>query len=278
MQTTVSESTDVESFDVDCYEEQKCISIERFSHIVLEITCLLLESGANSERINKNIQRISLNTNYNVDLIITFSAVSVSIIDKNDIKTAITRNKQISHHGVQFNIVTQISLLTWKLIDDKISWNNFESSFEQIKQSPKHPIWLVRISIGIACCCLCLLSLGNYMDGLFAFIASTIGLITRQEMTKKGFNTLICITSASFVTTTIASIDVLFKLGISPETAIATSVLYLIPGVPLINGIIDILKGYVSMGIARGALGASILLCIAVGMFLSMNLIGINNF
>ena len=277
MQTTTNNSMYIESCNL-VNDTSSPISIERFTHIALEITSLLLESGANSERINKNIQRISQCTDYDVNLLISFSAVSISITDKNDLGLSITRNKEIKHHGAQFNIVTQISLLTWQLVDENITWDEFEILFKKIKNVPKYPVWLVRLFIGIACGCLCLLSNGNYIDGLFAMLASTIGLTIRQEMVRKGFNNLICVTCASFITTTIASIDAVFKLGLSPETVIATSVLYLIPGVPLINGIIDILKGYVTMGIARGALGASILLCIAVGMFLSMSIVGINYF
>ena len=39
--------------------------------------------------------------------------------------------------------------------------------------------------------------------------------------------------------------------GWTPDIAIGTSVLFLIPGVPLINGIIDILEGHTVTGTSR---------------------------
>ena len=53
---------------------------------------------------------------------------------------------------------------------------------------------------------------------------------------------------------------------IQAEVAIATSVLYLIPGVPLINGVIDIVEGHVLNGIARLTSALMLIVCIAVGL------------
>ena len=50
------------------------------------------------------------------------------------------------------------------------------------------------------------------------------------------------------------------------ETAIATSVLFLVPGVPLLNGVIDILEGHVLTGSSRLIQALLLVLCIAVGL------------
>ena len=38
---------------------------------------------------------------------------------------------------------------------------------------------------------------------------------------------------------------VLYNIGNTPDIALGTSVLYLVPGVPLINGVIDVIEGHV---------------------------------
>lgn len=254
------------------------LSIHQFSEVILETTVILLESGAHCERINRNVQRIAANTSYAVELLLSFTAVSICVYDKNNPTNTITLNKRIKHHGVHFNILTETSLLTWKLSDKKISIIQLAEEIVQLRNISKYSIWKIRFFIGIACGCLCILAGGNYIDGTIAFVASFIGLIVRQEMIKKGFNLMVSITCSSFITTTISSMNVLFNLGSFPSSSVATAVLFLIPGVPLINSIIDLIEGYIPVGLARGAFGGFILLCIAVGMFLSMNLIGINNF
>lgn len=254
------------------------IALCRFTTLVLDISTLLLESGAHCERINQNIQRIAANTPYRVELLLSFTGISISVSDDNNILNTITKTQRIKHHGAHFGVLTSMSLLTWKLLEQKMSFADFTQESQKLKKSNRYPLWLVRISIGIACACLCIIAGGNWLDGLFVFIASTIGITVRQEMLKRGYNLMVCVTSSSFVTSLICGFNVLFSLGAFPASSVATSVLFLIPGVPLINCLIDLIEGYIPTALSRGAFSASILLCIAIGMFLSMNLIGINNF
>lgn len=253
-------------------------SIHQFAHIILDLSIILLESGAHCERINRNIQRVVANTPYEVDLFLTFTAVSVTIYDPNNPQNTITANRAIRHHSVHFGVLTETSLLTWQLFDKEISFPDFMQNMKSLKKQPKYSVWLVRFFIGIACGCLCLLSGGNWIDSCFTIIASFVGLTVRQELIKADFNMMISIISSAFITTTISGLDILFEWGKSPSSSVATSVLFLIPGVPLINCVIDIIEGYIPIGLARGTFGGFILLCIATGMFLSINLIGINNF
>ena len=84
--------------------------------------------------------------------------------------------------------------------------------------------------------------------------------------------------AASFTTTLISGLDMVHHIGASPEKALATAVLYLVPGVPLINCTIDLIEGYIPTSTARGVNGGFVLLCIAVGMSMSILLLGIYNF
>jgi uncharacterized membrane protein YjjP (DUF1212 family) len=254
------------------------LSICHFTNIVLEISTLLLESGAHCERINRNIQRMAANTPYKVEMLLSFTAVSISVFDKNNPRNIISANRRVKHHGAHFGILTETSLLTWQLFDRKITFAGLAENIEILRNATKHPVWLVRFFIGIACGCLCLLSGGGWIDGVYAFVASFAGLIVRQEMVKHGFNLMVSITCSAFVTTIISGMDILLGFGSFPASSVATAVLFLIPGVPLINSIIDLIEGYIPTGLARGAFGGFILLCIAVGMFLGMMLIGINKF
>lgn len=52
--------------------------------------------------------------------------------------------------------------------------------------------------------------------------------------------------------------------------ALATSVLFLIPGVPLINGVIDIVEGHVLIGCSRLIGALLLILCIAVGLSVTL--------
>ena len=51
------------------------------------------------------------------------------------------------------------------------------------------------------------------------------------------------------------------------------NVLYLVPGVPLINGLIDITDGHIQIGISRFVNAFMLIICIAIGMSVTLMLV-----
>jgi uncharacterized membrane protein YjjP (DUF1212 family) len=129
------------------------LSICEFADTILEVSTLLLESGAHCERINRNIHRIARKTVYNVDMLISFTAISITVADKTNPTHVVTANRSIKHHGAHFGVLTDTSLLTWKVFDGDISFNELRQYLEELKSAPRYFIWLVRFFIGIACGC-----------------------------------------------------------------------------------------------------------------------------
>ena len=250
----------------------------RVADLLLDMGAVLLVSGAHCGRINRNIDRVAETWGFKVELFITFTGLMVSIKNISRSGEPVARFLRTTPHGVHFGILTEISLLTWQVMEKNLGIDEVEARLAEIKKLPHHPRWLVLPGVGAACACLCLLLGGDGADAGVTFVAAVCGMFVRQETLKMRFNPMIAFIAASFATALVASSDVLLRLGAFPETALAASVLYLVPGVPLINCVIDLIEGYVPTAIARGVYGGFILLCIAVGMSLAIFLLGIQNF
>ena len=90
-------------------------------------------------------------------------------------------------------------------------------------------------------------------------------------MAGKGINHFVIFIASTFVASMCASTSVIFDT--TSEIALATSVLYLVPGVPLINGVIDIVEGHVLTGFARLTQAALLIVCIAIGLSFTLLLV-----
>jgi uncharacterized membrane protein YjjP (DUF1212 family) len=224
------------------------------------------------------MERVAERMGYQMELFVTFTGLMVSIQEIANPTERIARFRQCPLHGVHFGILTEVSLLTWKVAEENLKFDEVATRFAAIKNQPHHPRWLVLLGIGVACACLCILAEGDWANAYVAFVAAVAGMFVRQEVLKMRFNPMIAFIAASFTTGLIAGMDMIHHLGASPEKTLATAVLYLIPGVPLINCAIDLIEGHIPTAIARGVYGGFILLCIAVGMSLSILLLGIHNF
>jgi uncharacterized membrane protein YjjP (DUF1212 family) len=253
-------------------------SATRVADLLLEIGSTLQVSGAHCGRISRNIERIAERWGYHMELFMTFTGLMVSIKSIAHPAEQVARFRRCQRPGVHFGILTEISLLTWQVAEENLKIDDVEKRFELIKKIPHYPRWATLLGVGSACASLCILGGGNWANGSMGFLAAVAGMVVRQEVLKQRFNPMIAFILAAFTTGLIAGLDMVYQIGTSPEKTLATSVLYLIPGVPLINCVIDLIEGHVPTAIARGVFAGFILLCIAVGLALSILLLGIQNF
>lgn len=100
-------------------------------------------------------------------------------------------------------------------------------------------------------------------------------MIVRQEIGHRQFNPLINFAATAFVTSVISAQAVIYQLGNKPTIVMASSVLMLVPGFPLINAVADMLKGYINMGIARFVMASLLTLATALGIVAAMSITGI---
>ena len=105
---------------------------------------------------------------------------------------------------------------------------------------------------------------------LIVFIATLFGFGLRQILMKRHWNHLAVFLISSFTASMIASSAFIFNLGDTPEVALGTSVLYLIPGVPLINSIMDIIDGRVLAGKSRFINASLLIIEISIALSLTM--------
>ncbi|HDL4152235.1 TPA: threonine/serine exporter family protein, partial [Mannheimia haemolytica] len=86
------------------------------------------------------------------------------------------------------------------------------------------------------------------------------------------YNPLIVFAVTAFVASLIAGIALKYNIGNQPQIALASSVLLLVPGFPLINALADILKGHINMGIARWALATILTFGACLGIVFALSL------
>lgn len=249
-----------------------------FADLALDIATCLLASGAHCGRISRNLNRMAKQWNFDIQLELTFIGVVVTVTDHADPQHTVTRYRNTPPHAVHLELLTEFSRLTWQVADGDLSFGQVREKMERIKQIKHYSYWWVAMAVGLSCACLCLLAGGNFFDAAVALMGAFAGSVVRVFILHHKFNPMISFVIASFVTTMISGANMVFHWGTAPETALATAVLYLVPGVPLINSLIDLIEGYLSSAWNRALFGASILLCIAVGMTCSIALLGINNF
>ena len=242
---------------------------KELSEILLEVGALLMASGANSSRIRITIMRIAKAYGFNAELMITHRALMLSVAN-DEYDHFQSSLKRTSPHGANFRMVSGISRMSWRIVDENWNFEQIWAEISRLKSLPHYPRFVTLSTVALAGASFCRLFGGGMFELLVAFIATFIGLFVRQEASKRNFNGYLCIFFASLTSCLISGASVKLNLGTEPEYAFATSVLYLIPGIPLINSLSDLLDGNIMNGIVRGTNGLIIAFAIAFGMLCSI--------
>jgi uncharacterized membrane protein YjjP (DUF1212 family) len=249
--------------------DNNLVDAKEIGLVLLEIGTILMSSGANTTRIRTTISRIAEAFGYSTELLVTHRAIMLSVSD-NGQNNFFSSLKRTSPHGVNFKVVSGISRMSWRIIEEKWDIEQIKVELTRLETLPPYPRILILLFVSLAGSSFCRLFGGQFIEMGIVFIATFAGLFIRQEAVKRNFNPYVCVYFGAVVASLISGLSIKFNFGATPETAFATSVLFLIPGVPLINIFIDLLDGNLMNGILRGINGLIISFTIALGLLTAM--------
>lgn len=253
---------------------QNIEKVKEAEEMLLDVGTLLMSNGASTGRVRITVNRIAEALGYDVELLITSRSLMLTVTEENgsDYTSSVRRTLP---HGVNFRLVSGISRMSWRIIEDKLSLDQINEEISRLTSLPHYPRLVVLSLVALAGASFCRLFGGEGWELVVTFVASFFGLFIRQEAIKKRFNPYLAIAFASFAASMVAGLSVKLGIGDTPEHALATSVLFLIPGVPLINSLTDLIDGNTLNGIVRGINGFIIAFAIALGLMFAMQIYGL---
>lgn len=225
----------------------------------------LLGCGATCARAEKNTQRISKAFNIDMEIAIMPSHIHLSVSNKEHTET-FNIIKRIPKSAISFNINTLLSKLSWNIADGKVGFQAAKHSFNNIINSPPENQRLVLLLASLANASFCRLFGGDSISMLIVFIATLVGYRVKQIMLEDKMDIRLVFFCSAFFSSVIAACGHLFSLGETPEIALGTSVLYLIPGIPYINSISDMLDKHYICSFSRFMDAAILTACLSAGM------------
>ncbi len=139
-------------------------------------------------------------------------------------------------------------------------------------ETPAHSRWLLTLMLGLAAASLAVLLGADRGAVIVAGVATSLGLVARQELGRRHVSLLTLPFAGGFVGAVLGGIAIRLGWTQTPGLALIVPSLMLVPGPHLINGLLDLIDNYVPMSIARLAWGASILVAIALGVVLGIEM------
>ncbi len=251
--------------------------MEEVADLLLDVATALMGAGSHTSRVVKSVSRMAQSFGYEMFMTVFQKNMTMMIRREGDIES-ITLVRSTKHIALNFNIVSELSALSWRVHDDALSVEQARHEYEKIMAQPRISRWVVLLLVAAANSSFCRLFEGDLISCALVFCSTLVAFYVRQELMNRKFNHHLIFVIASMITSLIASLGYVCGWGSTPDIAIATSVLFLIPGVPLINSMMDVLEGHVLTGISRFVNATMLVVSIAIGILATMIIIGIEKF
>ena len=257
------------------YPKSGFFELEKNISLLLEISVMLMQSGGNTKRVISCVNRFAAAMELKSHALISHKSIIMTLTD---LKTGkhYTEVTQIPSYHINFLQLSEISRASWKAVDHNWNYEKIKQRIETIKQQKSYPKLLVWFSVSMAGAAFARLFGGDYTNMLVSFVATFFGLLALHYSIYFIENRYIRTYLASFIASVIAGFSIVQEWGEKPEIALATAVLFLVPGVQLINSFNDLYNNHILNGTVRFISGIMIVLSIGLGMISAMVLLHIN--
>lgn len=239
------------------------------TRLCVETALVLMQHGAESALVETLARRLGVALRVDrVEAGVFANSIVLTTLSE---RQCITTVRRIQDRGINMHVVTEVQRAVLAVEDGALDAARYRERFERIV--PVHyPRWLVSAAIGVSCAAFARLAGADGIGCAVVVVASGVAMYLRLLVARLHFSPVVSFFLTAFVATSLAGASELWRLGGTPRIALASCVLLLVPGFPLINGVSDMVKGYTNTGIARLAYALLLSAAACTGILLAMSL------
>lgn len=243
------------------------VDLERIVHTACEFAVRVQMSGGYTERVRASTEHVAVAMGADrAECSVSSTSVTVTAHVGGHSHTAVRHAPAV---GVNFSELSELARLARE--SDTLSADAVEARLEAIEaRHRRYPAWLMLGMLGVACASLAMLFGSDPVGAVVAGAGGAAGASVRYAMTRYGFVPFVFTFVAAFVS--VAIVMLLQRFSGTPSAVLAASVLYLVPGVPLLNGTADLVTGNYLNGVVRLTMGSVVLLAVALGTTVALAL------
>lgn len=222
--------------------------------LLLRTGKLLVESAADTNRIMRNMKRTAAYLGLPEEHLHIHVTYDMLMVNLSDGEHSFSKFQRCEKHGINMTTLSMVSKLSWRAIREDYSLERYEEELECIRTRRRnYPAWLVTVCAGFACGGFCVQFGCDWMAFLYSSLAAMAGFRLRAKCLEWGMNVYVSIALAAFVSTLLAWATTFLPEGwtSTPLHPMLACALFIVPGVPIINFLDDMLDNYIAVGITR---------------------------
>ena len=247
---------------------------EVVAHLALQVGRLLLENGADTEQAMNAVTRFAAAFGCEAHLAVSYEALILTVVAGDNFRTKI--GHRLPGMNVGMRAVEAVNGVSEAAARGRLSLPEACAALDAIEHAPPvYPRWAVIAALGVTAASLCRLFGGDWGSVAVAGIAGAAATWPRLAFAAHRVNPVLAAFLVALVGGTVGAVGVHLGVTASAALCLVAPAMILVPGVPLINGVQDIIRGHATLSISRLAFAAAVVAAIAMGLFAAMMLTGV---
>jgi uncharacterized membrane protein YjjP (DUF1212 family) len=146
-----------------------------------------------------------------------------------------------------------------------------------ISQAPPAPTWLFTLAAAVGAAALAVIFGIQHLPGAaLVFVSAAAGAILRRTLAQYSANVFLQPFAAALLAGIIGALAVRWQLSSSLRLVAVCPCMVLVPGPPILNGALDLIRGRIHLGAARMLYAGLTVVAISTGLLLGLALLGVS--
>lgn len=224
------------------------------SAVVMRLGLLLMKSGASAYRVKSSMARLARAVGlaeHHAHL--TFTEISTTSYAQGAYRTEIAETRIKGINAYRIDLLGEFVSALPTSIEPKVA----NATLGTIESTPSlYRPWLLALASALACAGFAFLNRGGWVECLTVLLAAGLGQLLRSTLAHRGMNHMAVWFMCGLLSTGlyVGAVQVLTALGTIQGNHLVgfiSAVLYLVPGFPLVTGLLDIARMDFTAGISR---------------------------
>src|SRR5215510_6781953 len=250
------------------------MTCEESSNLVLAIARVLYINGESTQQTLAAAERVSNYLGFRATVLLRWGELEVQTEDRNGrLISAI----EAAPSGVNMDRVASTRRTIEELCDDRLSPAGAMKAINRIAKAPPAPTWLFTLAAAVGAVALAVLfGVQHLLSAPLIFGSAAVGAVLRRTLARYSSNIFLQPFSAALVAGIVGALAVRYQLSSSLRLIAVSPCMLLVPGPHFLNGVLDFIRGRVTLGAARLIYALLVVAAISVGVLLGLALLGVS--
>jgi len=250
------------------------MTLEERADLVLAYARVLYVNGQSTDQTLTSAERLGRALGLRAKLVPRWGELFLQAED-GDIK--LVSGIEADPTGVVMDRVTSTMRAIEDLDAGRLAPAAAKETIRSISQAAPAPTWMFTVAAGAGAAALAVIFGVEHLAAVaLIFVSAAVGAMLRRGLARWSTNVFLQPFGAALLAGVIGALAVRLQLSSSLRLVAVCPCMVLVPGPPILNGALDLVKGRIHLGVSRMVYAGLIVVAISTGLLLGLALLGVS--